>query len=438
MKNLRLFFLLLIYNLIFIPILFVVFHLLGFLNHKVRKGIKGRKKLFEDLEQKIKEKINPQKPTFWFHSSSLGEFEQAKPIILKLREKLNPNIVVTFFSPSGYEPSINYPLADIISYLPFDSIFKARKFIKLFKSEKTYLFLMKYDIWPNHIYFAYKNNFVLCLANAVMDEKKISSGFKKFFYKTIYELFDYIFLISPESEIRLKKLNLNENKPKVLTTGDTRYDQVYLRSKDALRKPILLDSVIKTNNGRKKKIFVVGSSWSEDEKILIPTILKIKKYETEILTIFVPHEPVEKNLKEIEDELNGKITHIRFSNIKNYNQENVIIVDAVGFLMSLYAYADIAYVGGGFKHGVHNVLEPATYRIPVIYGPRIENSPEAQKLIQVGGAIKIENKKQLYKALRKLLSDERLRVEFGERAFALVQSNLGATDKIIQAIEPNL
>ncbi len=437
MKNFRLFLLLFFYNLILIPILYIIFHLLKFFNHKIKKGIEGRKELFKNLEQKIKEKIDPQKPTFWFHSSSLGEFEQAKPIISKLRERLNPNIIVTFFSPSGYEPSKNYPLADVVSYLPFDSIFNARKFVNLIKSQKTYLFLMKYDIWPNHIYFAYRNNFILCLANAIINEKKTSSFFKRLFYKTIYELFDFIFLIFPEDKAQSKKLNLNENKIKVIPTGDTRYDQVYLRSKDALKKSILSDSVLKTQNKTKKKVFVVGSSWNEDEKIIIPTILKIQKYEPELLTILVPHEPVEENIKRIEEELNQKITSIRFSNIENYNQEKVIIVDAVGFLMSLYAYADIAYVGGGFKHGVHNVLEPATYRIPVIYGPRIENSPEAQKLVQIGGAVKIENKKQLYKALRKLLSDEKLRVEFGGRAFSLVQSNLGATDKIIQALESN-
>jgi len=434
MKNPKLLFLLVVYNLILIPLLFIVFHLLGLFNRKVKMGIKGRRKLFTNLKQKIEEKFDPQKPTFWFHSSSLGEFEQAKPIIAKLREKLNPNIIVTFFSPSGYEPSKNYPLADVISYLPFDSIFNAKKFINLVKSRKTYFFLMKYDIWPNHLYFAYRNKFTLCLANAIINERKTSSFFKRFFYKTIYELFDYIFLISGEDEPWLKKLNLNESKPKVLPTGDTRYDQVYLRSRDALKKKILPDAVIKTKEGTKKKVFVVGSSWDEDEKIIIPVIVKIQRYEPELLTILVPHEPTEENIKRIEEELNGRITSIRFSKIENYNGENVIIVDGIGFLMSLYGYADIAYVGGGFKHGIHNVLEPATYGIPVIYGPKIQNSPEAKKLAQIGGGIEIRNKKQLYRTIRKLLSDEKLRIDIGRRSFELVRSNLGATDKIIQAI----
>ncbi len=430
MKKARLLILLLLYNFIFVPILFVTFHILGLFNQKVKKGINGRKGLFKNLKQKISEKFDPEKLTFWFHSSSLGEFEQAKPIIAKLKEKINPNIIVTFFSSSGYEPSKNYALVDVVSYLPFDSIFNAKKFVNLIKSKKTYLFLMKYDTWPNHIYLAHQNNFILCLANVNMNERKTSSIFKKFFYKTIYELFDYIFVLSPEDEARMKSLNLNVNKPKVISVGDTRYDQVYLRSKEAMKKITLPDSVIKTDAGVKKKIFVVGSSWDEDEKIIIPALVKIQQYEPELLTILVPHEPTKENIKRIEDELYGKMKSIRFSNIENYCDEKIIIVDAVGFLMNLYSLADVAYVGGGFKHGVHSVIEPAIYSIPVIYGPKIQNSPEAQKLAQIGGGIEIKNKKQLYKTLRSLLLDEKLRVELGKKSFALVNSNLGATDKI--------
>ncbi len=427
--------LLLIYNLFFIPILFITFHLLGLFNKKIKKGINGRKKLFKILEQRIREKFDPEKPTFWFHSASLGEFEQAKPIILKLKEKLNPNIIVTFFSPSGFEPSKNYQFADVISYIPFDSFSNAKKFINLIKTRENYLFLMKYDFWLNHLYFARLKKFRLCLANAFINERKTSNFLKRFFYKTIYEIFDFIFLISDDDKNSLEKLNPQIFKQvKVLVTGDTRYDQVYLRSRDALKKAIIPEYVLKPKDGAKKKIFVVGSSWGEDEKVIIPAIIKIQKYEPNLLTILVPHEPTEENIEKIENELNNKLTNIRFSKIENYNDEKVIIVDGIGFLMTLYAYADVAYVGGSFKQGIHNVLEPATYGIPVIYGPKIQNSPEAQKLAQIGGGILIKNEKQFYKALRKILSDENLKKEIGQRSFELVKLNLGATDKIIRAI----
>ncbi|MEN3038028.1 MAG: glycosyltransferase N-terminal domain-containing protein [Candidatus Kryptonium sp.] len=434
MKKLNLILTLIFYNLFFVPILFIAFHILGHLNKKVKKGIEGRKDLLKDLELKIKQKFNPQKPTFWFHSSSLGEFEQAKPLIAKIREKINPNIIVTFFSPSGYEHSKNYPLADVVSYIPFDSIFNARKFTNLIKSDKTYLFLMKYDIWPNHIYMARKNNFTICIANAIVNEKKTSLP-QRFFYGTFYELCDYIFLISENDEKNITKLNLK--KPKIFSTGDTRYDQVFSRSKESKKKAFLPSNATTTKNNERKKIFVVGSSWEDDEKIIIPAIIKIQKYEPKLLTIIVPHEPTEENIRKIEEELANKISFIRFSAIENYTDQKVIIVDAVGYLMSLYAYADVAYVGGSFKQGIHNVLEPATYGIPVIYGPKINNSPEAQNLAKIGGGFVVKDKKEFYKTLRKLLSDEKFRIESGKRSFELVSSNLGATDKIIQFLGLN-
>ncbi len=430
MKKLKIVFFLTLYNSIFIPLLFVLFHIVALFNKKVKKGIEGRKKLFKELEEKIREKFNPQKPTFWFHSSSLGEFEQAKPIISKIKEKINPNIIVTFFSPSGYEHSKNYALADVISYLPFDSIFNAKRFTNLIKSNRTYFFLMKYDIWPNHLYMAKKTNFVICLANAVVNEEK-TTFFKRFFYSTIYELFDYIFLISKDDEKNIQKLNIKN--PKILATGDTRYDQVFARSKEALKKQIIPDRVI-LKNKTKKKVFVVGSSWEEDEKVIIPVLIKIQKYEPDILTILVPHEPTEENIERIERELRDKITYVRFSNIEKYSGEKIVIVDSVGYLMSIYAYADVAYVGGSFKQGIHNVLEPATYGIPVIYGPKINNSPEAKNLAQIGGGFIINNKKELYKILRKFLADENLRIGAGKKSYELVGLNLDATEKIIEAI----
>ena len=278
---------------------------------------------------------------------------------------------------------------------------------------------------------AKKNNFTLCLANTIVNEEKLTF-LRRFFYSTIYELFDHIFLISKDDEKNIQKLNLKN--PKILTTGDTRYDQVFSRSQEALKKRIIPENVTKTKDGVRKKIFVVGSSWREDEDVIIPAIIKIQKYQPEILTILVPHEPTEQNIERIEKELESKTSYIRFSKIEKYSDEKVIIVDSVGHLMTLYSYADVAYVGGSFKQGIHNVLEPATYGIPVIYGPKINNSPEAQKLAQIGGGFIVKNEKEFYKILRKLLSDENLKTEAGKKSYELVKLNLGATEKIIEAI----
>ncbi|WP_075460291.1 3-deoxy-D-manno-octulosonic acid transferase [Candidatus Kryptonium thompsonii] len=201
-----------------------------------------------------------------------------------------------------------------------------------------------------------------------------------------------------------------------------------------MKKRIIPENVTKTKDGVRKKIFVVGSSWREDEDVIIPAIIKIQKYQPEILTILVPHEPTEQNIERIEKELESKTSYIRFSKIEKYSDEKVIIVDSVGHLMTLYSYADVAYVGGSFKQGIHNVLEPATYGIPVIYGPKINNSPEAQKLAQIGGGFIVKNEKEFYKILRKLLSDENLKTEAGKKSYELVKLNLGATEKIIEAI----
>jgi 3-deoxy-D-manno-octulosonic-acid transferase len=259
--------------------------------------------------------------------------------------------------------------------------------------------------------------------------KMVTSSVVNFFYKNILELFDYIFTISDDDLKRFQALKLLN--PKIFKVGDTRYDQVYIRSREVQGVKLIPEQL------SKRRIFIAGSSWRYDEEHILPAFVKVKERLGDIVMIIVPHEPTDENVKRIESKLDGKARSIRFSRIKNYSDENVIIVDTVGLLLTLYQYADVAYIGGSFKYGVHNVLEAAVYGIPIIYGPKIQNSQEAKKLVHLGAGFIIHDAKELAELLLKLFSDENLRHDAGRKAFEFVKMNLGATDKIINILVSN-
>jgi 3-deoxy-D-manno-octulosonic-acid transferase len=179
----------------------------------------------------------------------------------------------------------------------------------------------------------------------------------------------------------------------------------------------------------------MGSSWESDQEIMLPALMKLMKYDQSVITIIVPHEPTVLHLEQIEQQLSGKFETIRFSYLNNYNGEKFIIIDSIGILLTLYTYAHAAYVGGSFKQGIHNVLEPAVYGIPVLFGPKIENSIEAQTLVKKGGAFIVRNKQDAYRTLRKLFTDENLRLSAGQISSEYVKQNLGSTDRILSEIE---
>ncbi len=219
----------------------------------------------------------------------------------------------------------------------------------------------------------------------------------------------------------------------VQAIGDTRFDQVLIRRKEAESKHLIPPSII-----MRKKIFIVGSSWESDEDILLPVFNKLQHEEPALLMILVPHEPTIENIERIESMLNGKTTHIRFSSLIDYNKQRVIIVDSIGVLVALYKYAHFAYVGGGFKSGVHNVLEPAVYGIPVIYGPRHQNSQEAVTLLKEKAGFVAEDEKKMYRTLRRFLDDEKIRVAAGKHAATFVNRNAGATQRFLASLNEYL
>ena len=414
-----------IYNTFFIPLLYLTIKFISFFNQKIRKGIRGRKRIFEELILN-RISLNQSKKIIWFHSSSLGEFEQAKPIIEKLKKETDTIIVVSFFSPSGYENSKKYPYADIITYLPFDSQRQAKRFVEVISPNLAVF--MRYDIWPNHIWTLKKKNIPCLLVDATMKKNSPRKlPIVRSFHKYLFEDFTKILTVSEEdvrgfASFKCKNVEIKK-------VGDTRFDRVYNRSLASKESKIISPDVLKGS-----KVLVAGSTWSQDEEILIPAFLKLLKFDENALMIIAPHEPTLLNLEKLEHEFSGEASFIRLSHINNYANQRIIIVDSIGILSILYNYADVAFIGGSFKMNVHNVLEAAVYGVPVIFGPKIENSQEAKILAEIGGGILVKDKRELYRTLRKILSDEKFRIETGKKSFDYVEEHRGATDRIIKEI----
>lgn len=413
------------YNFIVLPFLYSALRICGLFNKKIRTGITGRKRVYEELILSATS-INKTKKLIWFHSSSLGEFEQAKPIIERLKREKDVNILITFFSPSGYENSKKYPYADLISYIPFDTKSNTEKFIAI--TNPTLAVIMRYDVWPNMISSLKKKNIPIYLVDATLRSNSPRKyPLIKSFHKILFGDLTRILTVSESDAIEFKSFGFDDKK--VRAVGDTRFDRVYQRSLLAKEKRLISYNVLKS-----KKVLVAGSTWEQDEEVIFPAFLKLASVDDNVIMIVAPHEPTLLHLEKIENEFAGKLKTIRFSHLNNYSDERVIIVDSIGILLTLYTYADVAYVGGSFKQNIHNVLEAAVYGTPVLFGPKIENSQEAKKLAEVGGGIIVNNKRQAYKNLRKLFSDESLKKHAGNISAEYVQSNIGATQKILDTI----
>ncbi len=415
----------LFYNSTVIPIIFILLRIGALFNSKIRRGLKERKKIFENLIKNLAG-LDRSKKMIWFHSSSMGEFEQAKPIIQKLKSTKDVNLIVTFFSPSGYDNSKNYPYADVISYIPFDTPAKSAKFINLVNPDL--MVLMRYDIWPNFIWQLKKTNIPMFIVDATMRKStKRKWLFIESFHKALFKNFDRILAVSDDDVKNFMDFGLNEDNVKAV--GDTRFDRVHQKSVDAKNKRLFNDGFFDN-----KKVFVFGSSWESDEDVILPAFEKVLDYDKDVIMILAPHEPSVLRLEKLENRFSKRISSIRFSYLNNYQGEKVIIIDSIGILLTLYFYADVSYVGGSFRQGIHNVLEPAVYGIPVLFGPKIENSQEAQILSNLGGGILVQNKRSAYKNLRKLLNSEDLRKQTGDISYKYVRQNIGATGKILEEI----
>ncbi|MCF6268568.1 MAG: 3-deoxy-D-manno-octulosonic acid transferase [Melioribacteraceae bacterium] len=417
------------YNIVAIPLLYLFFWIAKFFNKKIRSGFVERRLQNQRLKEKVGT-LNKSKKMIWFHSASLGEFEQAKPIIKKLREEKDVNILITFFSPSGYDNSQKYPYADLIAYLPFDFSSDVKKFLDIINPDAV--IFMRYDIWPNLLWQLGNRNIASLIVDATMQKKSSRKlPLIREFHVTLYKCFSDILTVSEDDAKNFLDFEIPAQKIKAV--GDTRFDRVYQKSLQAKSKKLFRDGLF---DG--KKIFVFGSSWEEDENVIFPAFEKLTNNNLNVVMIIAPHEPTLIHLEKIENYFAGKEKTIRFSSKNNYNGESVVIIDSIGILLTLYYYADVAYVGGSFKQGIHNVLEPAVYGIPVIFGPKNRNSQEAQELLKRDASKEVTNMEEAFATLQKLFENENYRDELGGIASKYVNENIGATERILNKIEKYL
>lgn len=382
----------------------------------------GRKSVFQQLSNTLK----PEDKTIWFHAASLGEYEQGLPVIEKIKI-LCPNhkIILTFFSPSGFENKKNNTVCYSTIYLPLDSKSNAKRFIELVHPE--FVFFIKYEYWPNYLNELERNHIKTYLISGVF--RKNQAFFKWYggFYRDALASFSHFFVQNKSSEELLLRLGHTN----VSVSGDTRFDRVV----SILDRDNQLDFIqqFKQNKlGEKIKLIVIGSSWPKDDNLLINYINLTKE---PVKFVIAPHNINSSQILEIKNAIGKRV--ILFSEIENLNlaDYDVLIIDNIGMLTKIYSYADIAYVGGGFGNpGVHNILEPATFGIPIIIGPNFTHFEEAISLVNKGGCITIDNQQKLNSTFNQLLQNDDLRMEKGKISASFVQLNKGATDRILNHV----
>ena len=383
---------------------------------KARLMIDGHKSVFNLLEKEIDKKAK----YIWFHVASLGEFEQARPLIEEIKNsKPEYKILLTFFSPSGYEVRYNYPLADIVTYLPFDTKKNARRFLEL--TNPHMVIFIKYEFWYNYINEIYQRRIPVYLVSAIF--RKNQSFFKKLRspYRNMLSLYTHFFVQDDESHKLLQKHGIKN----VTVAGDTRIDRVIEIQKQTVNLPIVEKFIDKGSI-----IFIAGSSWPADEDIFINYF----NSHPNLKLIIAPHEIDESHLTEIEKKLSRPSQ--RYSGLTDTDTVNAdcMIIDCFGLLASVYRYADIGYIGGGFGDGIHNLPEAAVYGIPVIFGPNFIKFREAHALIATGGGFTIKNRAELNKLMESFINEPELREKAGKEAKNYIFSNSGATNTILNHI----
>jgi len=401
-----------------------VVKILALFSPKIKLFVEGRKIVFKTLE----DKINHEDKTIWFHAASLGEFEQGLPVMEKIKLQFpNHKIVLTFFSPSGYEVRKNNTVADVTVYLPLDTKSNAKQFIKLVHPEMV--FFIKYEFWPNYLNELKKRSQSIGTSTYLISGifRKNQAFFKWYggFYRKALKTFDYFFVQNESSKILLQELG-HQN---VKISGDTRFDRVV----SILERDNSLDFIEQFKNN--KTTIVIGSSWPKDEGLLVNYINRTVE---KVKYIIAPHTIKTDQIQELKNSITKKT--ILFSEKENTDLSNydVLIVDTIGILTKIYSYADIAYVGGGFGNpGVHNILEPATFGIPIVVGQNYSHFAEATALINLEGCISISNQNELNDAFDNLISNKDIRHEKGHICETFVQMNKGATDVILRYISNN-
>ena len=388
---------------------------------KMKLFVDGRKTVFQTLADKIQSSDK----TIWFHAASLGEYEQGLPVIEAIKQQFpSHKIVVTFFSPSGYEVRKNNTIADVTVYLPLDTISNAKQFIQLVHPEMA--FFIKYEYWPNYLNELKKQQIKTYLISGILRENQAFFKWYGGFYRNALKTFDYFFVQNESSKKLLQSIGFNN----VKVSGDTRFDRVV----SILERDNSLDFIEQFKDN--KTTIVIGSSWPKDETLLVNYI---NQSSDDVKFIIAPHNIKSEQIQELKNSITKKTVlfseNMETRHALSLQECHVFIVDTIGILTKIYSYADIAYVGGGFGNpGVHNILEPATFGVPVVIGPNYSHFAEATALVNMDGCISIQNQVQLNEAFDLLLHNEDERLEKGHICSTFVQMNKGATQTIMHHI----
>ncbi|WP_460219966.1 3-deoxy-D-manno-octulosonic acid transferase [Psychroserpens sp. MEBiC05023] len=401
-----------------IHIFSIILKLLAPFNNKIKQGVKGRSKTFDILERHL----TPNDKTLWFHCASLGEYEQGLPVFEALRHHYpHYKVILTFFSPSGYEVRKNTPIADHVVYLPIDTKKNASRFLDIIDPELV--IFVKYDIWPNFLLGLKRRGKKAILISALF--RKNQSYFKFYGGKRASALFafEHIFTQDKNSKTLLNSINYNS----VTVTGDTRYDRV--TSQLSQNNTLDFISEFKGNS----TCIVIGSSWPEDEDILIPYINA--NASKDLKFVIAPHEVHQNHVKAILSKLSVDTILFSEKNGKSLNDFSVMIIDTIGLLSKIYSYSDIAYIGGAMgTTGLHNILEPAVFGVPIIIGKNYKKFPEASIMIKEAGVTSVKDETELKTVLDMLLSSTEYRTSEGIKNASFISKNKGAVVQIMESI----
>ena len=386
---------------------------------KMALFVKGRKDVFKTLEAKIQANDK----SIWFHAASLGEYEQGLPVIEKIKEKYpSHKIIVTFFSPSGYEVRKNNTVANCTVYLPLDTQKNAKQFIELTNPELV--FFIKYEYWPNYLNELKKRNIKTYLISGILRENQAFFKWYGGFYRKALNAFDFFFVQNESSKQLLQSLG-HQN---VLVSGDTRFDRV----STILEKDNTLNFIAEFKDN--KITVVVGSSWPKDEEIIAQYI---NEYSNEnVKFIIAPHNIKAEQIAKLKALITKPTALFSEKENQSLSDQQVFIIDTIGILTKIYSYADIAYVGGGFGNpGIHNILEPATFGIPIVIGPNYSHFAEATALVKLEGCVSIANNKDLLETFDDLIYKPDIRFQKGAICRQFVQQNKGATAIILNHLQ---
>ena len=372
----------------------------------------------------LREKIDRNAKYIWFHASSLGEFEQGRPLIEKMKaEHPEYKILLTFFSPSGYEVRKNYGGADVVCYLPFDTPYRVKKFLDL--SKPVMAIFIKYEFWDNYLSELKRRNIPVYIVSAIFRKEQLFFKWYGGMYRKVLSYFTHIFVQDDASRELLSKYGVTN----VSVFGDTRFDRVQDVYKNTKQIP-MVELFVNNNRSDNQLTMVAGSSWQQDEEVY----LNYFNEHPELKLIIAPHEIHKDHLMHIESMLKRPSIRLSEATEKDIKGKSCLIVDSFGLLSSIYRYGDLAYIGGGFGAGIHNVLEAAVYGIPVIFGPKYQKFKEARDLLQVGGAFSITDEKTFESKMEELSTYRDLLEAAGAAAGDFVKSNIGATNRIIASI----